>query len=304
MTRLLITRGLPGSGKTTYAKAWVAEDRAHRARVNRDDLRAMVDDGEYVEGVTEARILAARDAAISVFLRRGTDVICDDTNLPQRVARDLARLAVLAGAELAVIDLTDVPLETCLARNAARTDKLPLPEERIRDMDARYLAGRRSPLPLPVEHEGAAGGPVPYEPKPGTRKAVLVDIDGTVALKGTRSPFDETRVHEDRPNAPVIEVARAMHDAGYRLVFLSGRTDACRDATVKWLGEHIQRGFDGPYMRAAGDMRKDFTVKAELFDRHVRDVYDVACVLDDRQQVVDAWRSIGLACLQVAPGDF
>jgi predicted kinase len=304
MTKLLITRGLPASGKTTYAKAWVAEDREHRARVNRDDLRTMVDGGEWIQGVTEPRIVAARDASISALLNRGVDVICDDTNLVQRVARDLARLAARAGAELTVVDLTNVPLETCLLRNGRRADKEPLPEDRIRDMHVRYLVGRAYPLPLPQEPADASDPGALYEAKPGTRKAVLVDIDGTVALKGARSPFDETRVHEDRPNAPVIEVARAMSDAGHRLVFLSGRTAACRDATVSWLGEHVQRGFDGPFMRAAGDMRKDFTVKLELFDKHVRDAYDVACVLDDRSQVVDAWRSIGLTCLQVAPGDF
>jgi predicted kinase len=148
VTALIITRGLPGCGKTTRARQWVAEDREHRARVNRDDIRAMLDDGEFVKGVTEPRIIAARDAAISSLLRQGVDVISDDTNLPQRTARDLARLAAHAGAGLAVIDLTDVPLETCLKRNAARTDKPPVPEEAIRDMHARYLAGRGHPLPL------------------------------------------------------------------------------------------------------------------------------------------------------------
>ena len=45
-------------------------------------------------------------------------------------------------------------------------------------------------------------------------------------------------------------------------------------------------------------------MKLELFDRHVRDSYDVRYVLDDRQQVVDAWRSIGLTVFQVAEGNF
>jgi len=57
-------------------------------------------------------------------------------------------------------------------------------------------------------------------------------------------------------------------------------------------------------MRQAGDKRRDSIVKLELFDRHVRDYYDIAFVLDDRQQVVDAWRVIGLTVFQVAPGDF
>lgn len=304
MTNLLITRGLPGCGKTTYARQWVSADRAHRARVNRDDIRAMLDDGEFVKGITEPRILAARDAAIMSLLGKGVDVISDDTNLPQRTARDLARLAAHAGAELTVIDLTDVPLETCLARNAARTDKMPVPEAAIRDMHARYLAGRPSPLPLPEEPAETGSAPALYEPKPDTPAAVLVDIDGTVALKGARSPFDETRVHEDRPNIAVIEAIRTEQFAGRRVIFMSGRTDACRQATEAWLQEHVGVPWEALHMRPAGDGRKDSAVKRELFDRHVRDRYDIRRVYDDRDQVVTMWRSLGLHCFQVAPGDF
>lgn len=299
---LIITRGLPGCGKTTYARSWVAEDREHRARVNRDDLRVMLDDGTFLKGVTEPRILAARDAAILGLLRRGVDVMSDDTNLPQRTARDLAQLARQAGATFTVIDLTDLPLDTCLERNAARTDKAPVPEAAIRDMHARYLAGRTSPLPLPEEPAEAAGGVVLYEPKPGTPRTILVDIDGTVALKGARSPFDETRVHEDQPNGPVIAVVREMSRTHW-VTFLSGRTDGCRTATEKWLREHVGVQFD-LYMRPAGDVRKDSVVKRELFDQHIREHHDVACVLDDRNQVVEMWRSLGLTVLQVADGDF
>ena len=64
--------------------------------------------------------------------------------------------------------------------------------------------------------------------------------DGTVALHGTRDPFDETRVHEDRGNLPVIAAVRAMADAGFTVIFCSGRTEACRAATEKWLREHVR----------------------------------------------------------------
>ncbi|MFJ5071268.1 hypothetical protein ACIQC7_33105 [Kitasatospora sp. NPDC088556] len=57
-------------------------------------------------------------------------------------------------------------------------------------------------------------------------------------------------------------------------------------------------------MRPTGDSRRDSIVKVEIFDAHVRDTYNVTCVLDDRTQVVQAWRAIGLTVLQVADGDF
>lgn len=41
-------------------------------------------------------------------------------------------------------------------------------------------------------------------------KVWLVDIDGTVALRGERGPFDWDRVGEDKPNGPVIAVVRAL----------------------------------------------------------------------------------------------
>ncbi|MEV8022145.1 AAA family ATPase [Streptomyces sp. NPDC086554] len=302
MPTLHFTRGLPASGKTTWARAWTAENRSGRARVNRDDLRAMLDSGEHIKGVTEKRVMAVRDTAILDLLRRGYDVVCDDTNLPQRVARDLARLADRAGAELQVHDFTHVPLDTCLERDAAREPSVG--EDTIRALHLRFLAGKQSPLPMPEESREAAPVGRMYEPKQGSPKAVLVDIDGTVALMAGRSPFDETRVHEDLPNPPVIDVVRALHAADNQIVFLSGRTDGCREATEAWLTEHVKVPYTGPFMRPSGDSRKDSIVKVELFDAHVRDAYDVVCVLDDRSQVVQAWRAIGLTVLQVADGNF
>lgn len=302
MTTLYVTRGLPGSGKTYFAASWTAEDPAHRARVNRDDLRQMIDDGQYVHGVTEQRIVAARDATILALLRKGVDVICDDTNLKQRVVRDLANLARQAAADFEAIDFTDVPLELCIERDRLRDRQVG--ERTIRDMHSRFLKGRTGPLPLPEEPVDATNAARRYEPKPGTPKTVLVDIDGTTAIMCARSPFDETRVREDTPNQPVIDVVRAMATAGYGVVFLSGRTAGCRAATETWLRTHVLPDFDGLFMRHVGDFRKDSIVKAELFDAHVRDSYDVTCVLDDRKQVVDMWRAMGLTVLQVAEGNF
>lgn len=73
--------------------------------------------------------------------------------------------------------------------------------------------------------------------------------------------------------------------------------------TEKWL-----RGNDITYgmllMRPEGDIRKDSIVKREIFENYIRDYYNIQFVLDDRNQVVEMWRSLGLKCLQVAEGDF
>lgn len=138
MTMLVITRGLPASGKTTFAREWVAEDREHRVRVNRDDLRLMVDDGEFKHGITEKRILTARNFLVEHFLAAGYDVVVDDTNLPAYTVRDLTSIARRRRAPVQYHDLRQVPLETCLKRNAARA--FPIPEDDIRRMHNTYIA--------------------------------------------------------------------------------------------------------------------------------------------------------------------
>lgn len=307
MTTLTITRGLPGSGKSTYADAWVAEDPVNRAQVNRDHLRQMMHNGVWIGGHsgTERVVVTARDAAIKAMLRAGVDVVCSDTNLPQRVARDLRRVAAQAGAEFAVHDLTNVPLDTCLERDADRAN--PVGEDVIRGMHSRYLAGKSYPLPFPEPPADKESTALPYAPKAGAPKAIMVDIDGTVALMNGRGPFEWAKVGEDKPNDPVVSVVQKYWGSGHQVVFLSGRDGSCRDETSAWLSEHVldlRHPDVHLYMRPAGDNRKDSIVKLELFDQHVRDAFDVRFVLDDRDQVVKAWRKIGLTVFQVAEGDF
>lgn len=301
MTKLVITRGLPGSGKSTYAREWVSEDPKHRAEVNRDLLRAMMHGG-YVDA--EVMVTNARDAAIRELLKRGVDVICSDTNLPQRTARDLAKIARAAGAEVEVRDFTLVSLEVCLERNQIRDDKEPVPESAILRMHERYIRGKALPLPLPVEDETVASADF-VQRVPGLTWAVIVDIDGTVALMGDRGPYDYSLVHLDRPNHRVIDVVHALYVAGNTIIFMSGRSSDCRTVTEAWLDKHVGIPYKALHMRASGDMRKDSIVKRELFDRYIRGNYNVACVLDDRDQVVHMWRrELGLTCLQVAEGAF
>lgn len=149
MTILVITRGLPASGKTTRAREWVAIAPEQRARVNRDDLRQMMYGTAYMVKSCEPRVITARDKIISAVLRGGRDVIYDDTNLPARTVAELRDLARKSNASFEVIDLTSVPIEECLRRNAARQDKPPVPEKWIREQYQLYIAQPESGGILP-----------------------------------------------------------------------------------------------------------------------------------------------------------
>jgi len=132
----------------------------------------------------------------------------------------------------------------------------------------------------------------------------IFDIDGTIALMGDkRGPFEEDKVLGDDLNIPVVKILKSLSDAGYRIILMSGRTEGCRNLTEDWLTKWaIPRS--ELLMRKAGDQRQDSVVKLELFNIHLRYKYNIVGVVDDRMQVVNLWRSLGLMCAQVAPGRF
>jgi predicted kinase len=298
MTRLLITRGLPASGKTTFARKL----QPRVVRVNRDDLRRMLHGRRLYTQSAEGQVTTAQRAAVEALLRAHADVIVDDTNLRAKTVRDWAELAAGFGATFEVHDFTDVPVDECIRRDADRPADDQVGEEGIRRMHDRYLAGRNLPLPVPFVAPGGPG--LVYEPDPDLPAAVLVDIDGTVALMGDRSPYDWSRVGSDAPNQAVIAAVRAMHAAGNAIVFCSGRDEVCRAETEAWLELYVGVPYEALFMRPEGDSRKDAVVKREIFDSEIRDRWRIIGVFDDRQQVVRMWRALGLTVFQVAEGDF
>jgi hypothetical protein len=139
----------------------------------------------------------------------------------------------------------------------------------------------------------------------GRQRAVLVDVDGTLALRGKRSPYDWSRVGEDLPNPAVIELVQTIAAAGrHRIVVMSGRKEQSRRQTELWLDAQGVE-FDELIMRADHDDRPDHRTKADLYRRFVAPRFEVAFVIDDRDSVVRMWRDVfRLTVCQVADGDF
>ena len=133
--------------------------------------------------------------------------------------------------------------------------------------------------------------------------AILVDLDGTLALRGSRSPYDWASVSSDTVNEPVMEIVKLLADASYTIIVVSGRDEVCRDDSVQWLDEHLGKQYL-LLMRSRGDNRRDELVKAEFWQWITAQGFQVKLALDDRNRCVDLWRAFGVTTLQVAPGDF
>lgn len=139
---LTLTRGLPGCGKSTWAAEQVAADPVRTVRVGRDPLRAMFLPGvrwPHGDDTAEAACTVGQLALIAALLDAGHNVICDDTNLdPQHVAV-LTELAHDCGARVRIHDMTDVPIEVCITRDAARWDGSRVGADVIRALAVEFL---------------------------------------------------------------------------------------------------------------------------------------------------------------------
>jgi len=311
---LVITRGLPGSGKTTWAKEQqmiAPEYGDNLARVNRDNLRKELYPERGQEfyahpdrSARELNITKVQHERIRSLLLAGVDVVVDDTNLPIRRCRELMRIAEDTGS-IFVEQRFELSPEQCISRQFHRPEDERVPENVIRDMHRRFF-----PLAYLPRESGLSSKATPYEgiepyvrPTEYKRAAFIFDIDGTLATMVDRGPHEYHKLSGDEPNFVVQQVASALFSVGYVILLVSGRGDAHRCATQKWLKKHGIYG-DDLFMRPEGDTRVDWRVKYDIFNQHIRDEYDVLGAFDDRDQVVNMWRKMGIQCFQVAPGDF
>lgn len=306
---LYITIGLPASGKSTWAKKLVHDNPGQYKRVNKDDLRAMLDVSHWSNG-NEQFVLDTRDYIVREALKQGKNVIVDDTNLSEKHQERLELLVghVNRGVDIELV-LFDVSAEECIKRDSQRTGVAKVGPKVIQSM-AKSFETRKAGLASSkhkvttfqaVSQPVATVEPVKHDPSLPT--VIIYDIDGTVAKMNHRSPFDWSRVHEDSVNEPVADLVRECHLAGYPVFAVSGRDGSCRELTENWLRAN-DIPFNSLFMRPAGDMRKDSFVKMEIFENEFKGKYNIKFILDDRNQVVQMWRSLGLTCLQVADGDF
>lgn len=305
MPKLLLTVGLPGCGKTTFAAEYV-KSKNNTVNINMDDMRQMmaVSHKNYrFNNSNEAFVQEVQKYAADNLVSKGKNIVVSDTNLNPKVFKKWEKFAKDNNYHFEVVNFFEMFkknqefeheffavnafVKQCKERNLLREKSVP--EEIIDRMALDYLY--------------PASDHVTYDPN--LPECVIVDIDGTMAHMHNRSPYDESKVIDDIADAEVIlSVIAEKEFLNRKVIVMSGRKDSCREDTEKWL-KMYRVPYDELHMRAHKDSRGDEIVKYELFRDNVLGKYNAVKVFDDREKVCFMWRNLfGLKVYQVEPGKF
>ena len=304
--KLILTRGIQGSGKSTWARKWVEEDPEHRIRINNDDIRNML--GVYWVTSRESLVTDIKKKTAQHAMYRNYDIVVDNMNLnPKEVKfwEDLVwahNETVENNSELKdkydsyEIEFKDffIPLEECIRRDAMRSN--PIGEKVIRDTWRRYKHFiQTSEVERYVNNLRAWNI--------GKPTCVVVDMDSTLCFNTTKRPWYGEGAAEgminDVPNGGVCNVILELQKS-YPIVLATGRDTSQEEVTKQWLLDH-EINVSEFYFRKEGDYRKGVEVKREQIEDIMKN-YNILVVFDDCEPIVQMYRDMGLTVLQPNKG--
>jgi predicted kinase len=305
--KLILTRGIQGSGKSTWAKAWVAEDPEHRIRINNDDIRNML--GPYWVPSREDLVSQTKVEIFKYAITKSYDIVVDNMNLNPKEVKFWENLVrehnrrtfpkVIQPDWLQweyEIEFKDffIPLEECIRRDAARPN--PIGEKVIRDTWRKYKHFIQT-----TEVEKYVNNLRVWDlSKP---ICVVVDMDSTLCFNTTKRPWFGEGAAEgmknDIPNGCVCSIVYQLQKS-YPIVLATGRDTSQEEVTKQWLSD---KGINVSefYFRTEGDYRKGVEVKREQIEK-ILEKYNILVIFDDCEPIVQMYRDMGLTVLQPNKG--
>ena len=86
----------------------------------------------------------------------------------------------------------------------------------------------------------------------------------------------------------------------YKILFVTGRDEKFRKITEEFILRKVYLSKDvyELYMRPTNDQRDDSCLKKEIFKTEILGNWSIDFAIDDRNSVVEMWRSLGVLTLQ------
>ena len=297
--KIILTRGIPGSGKSTWAKAWVAESPETRIRLNWDDMRNML--GPYWvpsrEHINKVMLWCAVNTA--AYCDKPYDMVIDNMNLNPKEVKFWKNIVGTQNGDpdgyQYEIEFKDffIPLEECIRRDAMRPN--PIGEKVIRETWKRYKHFIQT-----TEVEKYVDNLRKYTGKP---KCIVIDMDSTMCFNTTKRPWFGEGAAEgminDVPNTGMCDMIRKLQE-DFTIVVATGRDTTQEAVTKEWLAKQGINA-DEFYFRTNKDYRKGVVVKKEQIEA-ILEKYDIVAIFDDCEPIVDMYREMGLTVLQPNKG--
>lgn len=297
MNKLILVQGIPGSGKSTWAKKWVEEDPIHRVRWNNDDCRKMCWPYWIPERETFIRII--KESFLNAAMMAPKDIIIDDMNLNpstiefyETLVKNHNKVAPTIGQEPYTIEykLFNTPVEECIRRDALRPN--PIGEKTIKEIHKKYSYYIRDVVNKEIlDKRIKIDDNLPY--------CVLLDIDNTISYSFNRPWYGEEAAKE-MINDKVNEQLKTLvnHFNNVKVIIMSGRSNGDEaNTTLAWFNSNNIH-YDASLFRTKGDYRKGDIIKLENFNKYIKGKYNVLAAIEDDEECVKMYQEQGIFVLQ------
>lgn len=330
--KLIITHGLPGSGKTTLAMKIIQKDSQNIVRANRDTIREQLFGVEYhsktPDKKSEQHVSNIQEEIIKKGLREGKTVIVDDTNLNKGRIQKLFNLSKIYNVEIEQIHC-DVPIDECKRRNKKRASEggREVPEFVIDNMakntydeeghlkdfilskNGVFIVSKNTPGRKIVDNFNKE-----LENKnPSQGKAIfVVDMDGTlfnnhkdsVKHLHNREKRDYKGFYESIEKAPVnkkvLNLINNLYDKDNITIFaITGRSDDYAQNLINALNKSGAK-ISKLIMKREGDMRPSSEHKKDTVQELQKQGYIITGAIDDREQDIRMFQELGIMTSIVA----
>lgn len=223
MQTILVLKGVPGSGKSTFATSWISNSPDTRRVVNRDTIRKELGCFPIGNKQEEKRVSEKEIKLVTDAIENGKDVCIDATNLNLKTIDKWANLASKLGAKIEYKEFV-ISLEEALKRDKIR--EKPVGKKVLFKFYEQYFPEEFDTFFRDKRLNNIQRKNIP------DKKAIICDLDGTLSLNIGRSPYDYSKLITDKPEYNLKRLLLTL-SKNYDILFVTGRNNSCRELTEK-----------------------------------------------------------------------
>lgn len=316
-SKLIVLVGISGSGKSTWARKYVLQNPSNRVIVSRDTIRMLLfgyNESNLYEYYNrddvhklEKEVSKYCDTLIYEGIETGKEIILDNTHLKRAYIEKYKYWNVPVEIKFVnwTISTKHQYFRKAKEQNALRVKRVS--EDVLNKQKNQFLTLIDSLEQRPIDFTPIE---LDLEYNVNKKDCIIFDIDGTLAEKGDRNPYDWTKVDQDNRINFVWEINRfikagdkymdAIEDTD--IIICTGRSEEAKELTLEWLHYKVIY-YDKIYFRDENDYRPDWIVKQEMWEK-INKTHNIISMFDDRLQVVRRARALGFKVFHVEYNNF